>query len=360
MPAISGPCPQAQRIVGSAPAVADPYYFALESTPILPRTGVIAPNSGPARVTPFLQWPYHLPSFNGIDCLYWAMLARASYWTDQTWVNNVCQWASPVLRISYVSVANPGIQGYALVELQDCVMIVIPGTSSEEEALQYIMRHSLENLTYNPAGDYAINSAWALRGESVRLAYLAWPPPALTKPIIVVGHSSGGAYGAWVTLRLDETSSQPVSLVTFGAPLWGTPSIVAYEFPRKAPKFYEFGNPNDPIMVIPPPWSVIDAAQLGYRLAPRPEYRRVGNVLLLGNVGRPTPTVGDSSVSVGAAAFFNSVTGQGAGLPHSTHTYTLNAKLWAENDPTLVLSGDWDNELDHLIDVYNAMVLAGA
>jgi hypothetical protein len=353
------PCVQAARAPGNAPATANPYYYAIEDTPVLPRQGQIPPDSGPLRVTPAIQWPYHLPSFNGIDCFFWSLLARASYWTDQTWINNVAAWSGPVLRIAFVPCQNPAVQGYALVELSDCVLIVIPGTSSDAEVVQYVCTHSLENITTDGPGQWSINTAWFLRGESVRLSYMAWPPPNPAKPLIIVGHSSGGAYAGYAAFKLLQGGPAAIAAVTFGAPIWGTPSLIGYIDTHKKPQVIEFQNPNDPISVLPPPWSVIDVFQLGYRIAPRPEYDRLGAVLILGNNGRPTVSAGNFSTNVAANAMLAVVVGGNAGTPHLTATYTENANLWAENDPTLT-TGDWDNEYSHLFTVYQAMIAAGA
>lgn len=355
----NGPCPQAARAPGISPGTADPFYYAIEDLPVLPRPGTIPPDSGPLRVTPSLQWPYHLPSFNGIDCFYWALLVRGSYWTDQTWVNNVAAWSGPVMRIAFIPSTDPAVQGYALVELTDCVLIVVPGTSTDVEAIQYVVTHSLEDVTMDGVGQWSINTAWALRGQAVRLAYLAWPPPAPQKPLIIVGHSSGGAYGAYAAFKLLQGATVPITLVTYGAPIWGTPSLDDYIQNNKKPQVIEFQNPNDPITVVPPPWSVIDVFQLGYRLAPRPEYQRVGSVLILGNNGRPNVSTGNVGTNTAANAMLTVVIGGNAGTQHSTVVYTANANLWAKNDPTLT-TGDWDNEYDHLFAVYQAMIAAGA
>jgi hypothetical protein len=359
-PTSAGPCPQAARSTGQALLVPNAEYFAVETAPIVPRSPPPPPGKPILQVTPSINWPYHALGFNGIDCLWWALLFRAMYWSDGTWLNNVANWAQTIVRQVFFKPTNPNLQPYGLVELQDCVLIAIPGTQNETEALQYVMAHSLESLATDPAAGWTINSAWFLRATPILAAYLSWPPPNPLKPILIIGHSSGGAYGAYVAAKLAQISGilKYISLLTYGAPIWGTPSLNAAMLATVG-QIVEFQNPNDPITVIPPTWSLINSFNLGYALNPQPIYQRNWNVLLLGNQGPPTPSSGNQPQNAIISAFQQVLTTQNYDASHSRVAYSVNANAWMQNDPNLVAWG-FQDQINSLEAVYEAMVTAGA
>lgn len=354
----NGPCPQAAASPGIAPLVPDPLYFAVEADPILPRAGPVAPEPVIPLVNFTVAWPYHLPAFNGLDCLWWSMLARAAYWTDATWINNVALWSGPILRTAFTSVANPAGQGYALVELTDSVLIVVPGTSSELEALQYVLSHSLQSVATDPTQGWQINSAWQARGFDVWNAYLAWPPPAPTKPVIVIGHSSGGAYGAYVAFKVYQNAGPNTAIVTYGAPIWGTPTMYRTMTEQKKPQVIEFQNAGDPVTVIPPDWSILSQFSIPFTSSQRPTYNRLGNVLIFQGNSRPLPDEGNTITAAAISAMMAIVVRQSLGASHATGTYTDSANDWAGNDPTIV-NGQYAGEYNSLLSILGLMNTAG-
>lgn len=348
MPTTAPPCPQAARSPGYTPPPLGPVLNIVTDDPVLPLQNIVADALPAALVDQAITWPYHLPSFNGVDGLWWAMLVRAMYASDTTWLNRVAGWAGPVLRSRFVGRDNPAVQGYGLVELTDSVLIVIPGTSSEQEALTYFLTHSLNVVTTTSAG-WTINATWALRGHQVLNGYRAWPPPVEFKPVIVVGHSSGAAYGAYVTYSLYADSQHPYTLATFGAPIWGTDSLVQlYRDNDQLPKTIDFAQPNDPVPTIPPPWSLVDLVlPFRYGLVTRPTYRRVNNLLLFNGNAAPVPSTQPATLDALTNAALAFVAGRGIDVQHATASYTAAADAWAANDPSIAQNA--------LVPAYNAL-----
>jgi len=330
------PCPQAARSPGVAQLPLPPISNIVTDAPVIPLQFPVAQALPDSLVDQSITWPYHLPSFNGLDCLWWSMLVRSMYAADSTWLQRVAAWAGPVVRMQYVDRSQPARQGFGLVELGDSVLVVVPGTSSEVEALSYFLTHSLRLLTPTQAG-WQINSTWAARGQQVLAAYNAWPPPSPEKPIIVVGHSSGGGYGAFVTYSLGLSGSPAVTLVTYGAPIWGTASMInAYHDAGDVPKTIDFVQPNDPVPLLPPPWAAVDLLLPGtYALTGRTNYFRVNSQLTLSSSGAPPSTGSTPALQTIAGAVIPLLTGGSLGEQHATRSYTSAADTWALNDPSI-------------------------
>jgi len=334
------PCPQAARSAGYVAIPPAPWENIVTDEPVLPLQFPVADALPAALVDQSIRWPYHAPSFNGVDCLWWAMLMRAAYSADQTWMARVAGWAQPIVRTQFTDRFQPARQGRVFVELQDCVLVVIPGTSSEAEALSYFLSHSLRQIHTSPAG-WQINSTWAARGEQVVAAYNAWPPPNPFKPVIVVGHSSGGAYGAYFMYTKYSDSQHPYTLATYGAPIWGTHTLVdAYNDGGQLPKTIDFALANDIVPIIPPPWAAVDLLfPLAYALNNRPTYRRVNTLLTLGGSGGPVPAGGAATLETIVHAARTLVTGGSIEGAHAPASYTAAADHWAANDPSIVREG---------------------
>lgn len=322
-----------------------------------------------ARVDPTRPWPYHLPAYNGLDCLWWSMLFRSMYWRDDSYFRLCAEWAGPVTKLLFEGTSVPAVQGSGFAELSDCVLVVIPGTSSELEALTYLVTHSLLLTTPDPTNEWRINSTWASRGRQVADRLAAWPPPSPRKPFIVVGHSSGGAYGAYVSFLIDTDIDKLTTLVTFGAPIWGTPSMRTRYLTHFTtgdriqtgllrPQVIEFGNPNDFVTTIPPSWALIDLCVPGYALANRPDYSRFTNLLELGNRGAPTPINQPTTLAAGTAALLALVTGGGLNINHSPTLYTAAAQLWADNDSYVTDQG-FERERARLKEILHFMNVDG-
>lgn len=334
------PCPQAARAPGVAPLPPSPQDFQITDQPVLPLGNIVEEAPPAAPVDAAIRLPYHLPPWFGLDCLWWAMLVRAVYAADSTWLNRVAGWAQPVVRMQFTDRLQAARQGRAFVELQDCVLVVIPGTSSEAEALSYFLSHSLRQLYTSPAG-WSINSTWATRGQQVVAAYNAWPPPNPFKPVIVVGHSSGGAYGAFFTYSKYSDSQHPFTVVTYGAPIWGTHTLVdAYNDGNQLPKTIDLALDNDIVPILPPPWAAIDVLfPLQYALSDRPTYRRVNELLLLGRPSGPVQAGGAATFETIVNAARTLITGGSIETAHAPASYTAAADLWAANDQVIASEG---------------------
>lgn len=336
MPTAAPPCPQAARAPGVAPLPPPTLLNVVEDVPAVPRPVDQADALPRALVDQSVRWPYHLPSFNGLDCLWWAMLVRALYASDSTWVRRVAEWAQPVARLSFVDRTQPARQGYGLVELRDCVLVVVPGTSSEAEALAYFLTHSLRLVYTNIDFGWKINQAWATRGQQVLDAYLEWPPPSPHKPVIFIGHSSGAAYAAYCGYSAFSDPHQPNTIVNFGAPIWGTQSLSAFYVDRdKEPKTLDFGTPNDPVLAVPPAWAVVDLLGLRYPYADRITYARINPLLQLGGLSAPEPVSQPSTFDAVLAAIRSVLVGGQLGADHAPAAYTTAANKWAANDPSI-------------------------
>lgn len=274
------PCPQAARIIGIPPLSSDPWMTAIEVLPEEQRPGLPPmPEPLPPAPEPTHRWPYHLPRWNAIDAAWWAALASAAYFPTDAWVRRIAGWAGTVSRVLYRAPTDPAIVGYALVELPDCWLCVVPGTSSDEERNAYLLTHALAITAQDPEEDWTVNSTWYLRAAIIWLAAVGWPyPPA--KPLIAVGHSAGGAEASLVAVFRDQAAVEVrKTAVSLGAPIWGSPSLSSRIVLAKSPQVIELSNLGDPVTYMPPPWSLVDAMRLGYRSGPRPEYVRIGAML---------------------------------------------------------------------------------
>lgn len=336
MPTSAPPCPQAARAPGYEPPPLGPMENIVTDEPVMPLPVNFVEALPDALVDQSITWPYHLPSFNGVDCLWWAMLVRAMYASDSTWLNRVAGWAGPVRRLFFRPRTDPSLQGYGFVELVDSVLVVIPGTSSEAEALAYFLTHSMRVLTTTAAG-WKINATWATRGHQVVNGYAAWPPPSPEKPVIVIGHSSGGAYGAYFTYFRFSDPATPYTLATYGAPIWGTPSLTArYNNSGQLPKCIDFAVPQDPVPALPPPWAAVDLVlPLYYALTDRPNYQRVNALLTLQGITAPTPSTQPTTLDAIISVVRTLLAGGALDSKHSTANYTSQADTWAANDPSI-------------------------
>lgn len=332
----SNPCPQAARAPGYTPPPLPPLGYFVTDEPVLPLPTFVSNALPDALVDQSITWPYHLPSFNGLDCLWWSMLVRSMYGGDATWLTRVASWAGPVKRVQFTGRVQPATQSVGLVELGDYVLIVIPGTSSEAEAITYFLSHALRLLSEGQQG-WQINATWAARGSQVVAAYNAWPPPTMAKPVVVIGHSSGAAYGAYTAYTLYSDPSHPVTLVTYGSPIWGTDSLANYySTAGQLPKTIDFAQANDLVPTVPPPWSAVDLLYpLQYAFSGRPNYRRVNSLLQFSGTNAPAAVTQPTTLDAIINAVRTLITGGGIDVQHATSSYTAAADAWAANDPSI-------------------------
>jgi hypothetical protein len=208
------------------------------------------------------------------------------------------------------------------------------------------MTHSLLLTAQSRDNQWSMNATWASRGNEVDLRFREWSAGRVSKPTIVMGHSSGGAYGAYVAFMEDYDINYLTTLVTFGAPIWGTPSMenrYRTHFTQGdriqtgvlRPQVIEFGAPNDPVPTLPPPWAAIDLLIPGYAQANRPTYARFTSLILLGLNNGPTPVDQPATLPAVTNAVLHLVTGQGIVQEHGMPNYTAGAARWANNDVTI-------------------------
>jgi hypothetical protein len=325
----SMPCPQTGFTVGIVPPPADPLWTAIEASPPTPRQPepAVLPPFQPAP-QPQARIPFHLPAYHGLDVFWWSLLARAAYGTDSSWMTQVSGYANPVMRLAYVPPAAPPAVGHAFIELPDQVMVVVPGTSSDGELLAYMMSHALDQVSTYPDTDVEINSTWYERGLVVTAAENAWVMPA-GKPIVYVGHSSGGATCAAAAMaRVLAQDDRQIAVITYGSPQWTLASYLTTKNSTKSPQVIEFTTSNDPVTDLPPPFSLIDALGFIPRLLfPRPAIRRYGTLLSLNDAdgARAAPTPGLDSITSG----FQAILRGDAVAGHAMRAYTASASQWA-------------------------------
>lgn len=326
------PCNQAAAVAGTLPPPADPLLFAIEAAGA-PARPVEDPWNIEIIVAPDLhdRWPFHMPAWNAVDSLWWAMLTRSGYWVDTTWFSRVAAWAGPVQRQAWVGTADPLVQGHGYAEYPTFNLVNIPGTVSEIERNSYIVSHAMEITRTDPVGGWQMNATWYDRGAQVLTSLLAWPLNE-DKPTIVVGKSSGGGYAAAVATRLTQRPGiEPVALVTYGAPRWATPSLRDAITLAKHPQVIEFGTPGDPITMIPPPWSVVDGFRLQYNLANRPQYGRFGPLLQVRGADGVIPVPDESDFTRISNAVSGFLQGNVDMTQHEGLTYTNGLAVWAQS-----------------------------
>lgn len=319
------PCPQAAASIGQRVQNLDPWTMAIERPLAGPRQ--LPPWDGPEvppAPDPGIRWPYHAPRWNGLDLLWWSVLARAAYSPDNTFMRRTASWASPIARMVYSPPVAPPSVGVSLIELADQWLMVVPGTTTELEMLQYVISHVLQLVTRDPVEGWETNSAWYGRGTVARNAAAGWPPPA-AKPLFAIGHSSGGATAAIAALLdIHAASTRPVTIVTFGSPQWSTPLLSTFSSLLKQPQVIEFTTPADPVPNLPPAWSVLDTFPPARLLVPRPNYRHYGALLEVdgsGTVFILDPPAGDEAERDLASL----LRGDLNTAAHSMATYSINA-----------------------------------
>lgn len=328
---MAGPCPQAAASAGLAPPGPDPLLFAVEAMPPDPRpseewdSAAITAGPDPANV-----WPFHLPAWNAIDALWWAMLMRACYSPTDVFLRRTVEWASPIVRLSYTPSAPPPVIGHALVELPDQWLCIAPGFTDDPHRLQYIYTHAIDQTTVDPVAGWTANATWYQYAQTLWAAARAWVyPPA--KPLLCVGHSSGGAItGVMSFLRVQAAPEVHVAAVQFGTVRWGTASLLTSKTLQKTPQIMEFANANDPFVALPPPFSVYSAFPLVRLFWPYPEYIRFGTLMDL--VGGHGIWAHDQDTQT---TLYNVYLGlQRGDLPNAYHhegVYTRLASAWAIN-----------------------------
>lgn len=323
------PCPQGLQTVPPASVPAEAWDFAIERVPVEPRGGRLpALEPLPIANVPGIRWPYHLPRWNALDCLWWTMLARASYSTTATLFRQVCEWAGPVIRWDYRAPQAAPDVGWAMAEMTDCLVIVAPGTASERDFLQYFLSHSVDSITSHPLQGWSANSTWYNRGERLYAALGAWSHTQ-AKPHIWIGHSSGGATAALgVYFRMVDAPLTNHAQVTFGSPRWGTPSLLALRTPNKQPQTIEFSTRADPVPLLPPAWSLLDGLPLYRLIRDRPEYIRLGQLLELRGAEGAPPRGNSTADTIGRA--INTVLSPLSAIRnHAAANYGDSALAWA-------------------------------
>lgn len=325
------PCPQAARATAVPAGPPNAWLFAIEQAPAVPRPGPepLVPDLPPAPLPGFL-WPYHLPRWNAVDCFWWSLFARASYAATNTWVNLVAAWAGPIIRSDFRPPQAPPAIGHTFIELSDQIIVVVPGTTTELETIQYIATHGLELTRTFGDNLWTCNETWFLRGQQISTALAAWPH-GTEKPIVWIGHSSGGATAAIASYFQSAVGPLVFSTaVTFGTVEWATLSLRAAKASNKSPQIIEFATPADPVCYLPPPWSVADALLPFRLLNSRPGYVRHGVLLdLIGADGtRPHPS---STFNGATQALQDVIRGDVARGGHGIANYTAAAAAWARN-----------------------------
>lgn len=326
------PCPQAARGLARDPPSPEPWITAIEVNPPIERPP--EPDPGPPlppAPAPLARWPVHLPRWDAVDCLWWSMLARASYAADETFTRRVAEWAGPVLRLNYRGPTGPDVVGRALIELPDQWLCVIPGTSNDDERDAYLITHALDLVTHegNPPPGWDLNSTWYVRGSIVWGDAVLWPyPPA--KPMTVIGHSAGGGAGAVPLVRVALAGGEhKKALVTFGSMIWGMPLINGLTTSLKA-QVIEVTTPGDPIPLMPPPWSLVNLLPRTYRIENRPTYERPGQLLELRGLEGITPRrTADGDTDRVFTAMLSLIRGEVSPVEHKIRHYTRLALDWA-------------------------------
>jgi hypothetical protein len=353
------PCPQAAATFTTLPPPPDAMLFAVERE--VPEVRVPPPPIGVAEVVaidPARRWPYHGPAFNALDVMWWSMLARAVYWGDETWVRNVAAWAGPVIQLDFYR-GSDFAQGRAFVELQDCMLCIVRGTTNELERLQYIVSHTADSMHEDLVHDWEINSTWYDRGNAIYHDFFTFG--AVNKPQIYLGHSSGGAYAGYVAFALAQPSPANLgSVCTFGTPKWATGSMFnfSYSLGKHRPQGINFTMAGDPVPLLPPPFAVLDAVRQVYPLAPRPSYMHYENLLMFRPFGgydlvQSEPTT--QYITNRTAQLLNGTINL---AQHGYDRYTSTAQAWAIADS---FAGVYDRAAySALAVILEAMIAAGA
>lgn len=331
MPSTLPPCPQAASGGGVLPAPLNPLVMAIEQTAPVPERAPPPPLlDTDFSDDPAARWPFHLPAWNAIDALYWSMLARAVYAEDDTWILRVARWSGTVLRSQYVPPLAPPVVGRALIEFSDHWLCVVAGTNSDPERNAYLLGHALEQLSVDDVKFWACNAQWYTRSTTVFNAAIAWPY-STAKPVICIGHSSGGAEGSVTAVRFgDRSEASTQHAVTFGCPRWCSSSLLDHITLEKRPQVIEFALPGDPVPLVPPPWSVIDALRLNYNIAARPSYLRPGALLEMQGANGVSPRTSTSNADLYEAAR-QVLAANLSTTNHATSAYTSSAATWAQS-----------------------------
>jgi hypothetical protein len=331
----AAPCPQACRT--SQPGVADPnpLLMAIEANPPVPRA--VDPNQPPDK--PFygldrsIIWRYHLPQWEDLDAYLWSMIARASHGPDITFFNEVLATTGTVQNSVWVPPPNDSAQLYAFGKMLDVNYVVIGATATDLELIQYVCSHSLGQIITDPTKGWQFNAAWLSRATPIVSAYLGFESRD-TQPLVVVGHSSGGAYAAAFAYTLNVLRPNTrIAVVTFGTPAWclSTTRLTLSTILNVQP--IEFAHPSDLVAYIPPSGSILNQYYVGSENVLPLNWTRVGSLLGLSPTVHfqyiPLP-LNTPSVEGIARRLFDGTLNVAV---HPTSVYTASASFWTNQNP---------------------------
>ena len=231
---------------------------------------------------------------------------------------------------------------FAWATLPDRFYVFVRGTDQYAQASNYVLRHAYDETTGIP-GWGSVNSAWVDAGlivaDTIGPDWVAAGRP----PLGLVGHSYGAPAAAVAMMQLTSPGrNQFDRLVTAGAPLWGTQSLVQR---WSMNQHIRLVTADDPVVQLPPPAAIVSvllaigvlpAASLGryFHLAPGLLLTR-----LSGAVVQPTT---DLSAAEWLAAAAMIAIGRAGFEPHYISHYADLASAWIGLAPAPLPIG-WDD-----------------
>lgn len=343
MPTFPPVCNQAARQTFRPVSIWDPFTTDVENYPPVPR-----PPEPPPPDPPPIRQLYVPPATVGwdqFDAYWWALLADSCASADDSYFarlidargssgtkhTNLQPDESPILRMRWAS-------------MQDRFVVVIGGTTNEQQALLYTLSHAYGLQVNRPYG--WANSTFAimalLLASHLRADWIA----AGRQPLCIIGHSYGGGVAPLVYLELlDREKDAFDRVVTLAAPRMATDSMVAS---IKSVQWVRIVNPGDPVPDQPPPAGIVrlivgPALVGGY---PGGEYGPGRPALTLAGSDGIIPTIATPpTVALWAAQFYQFVAGGLDLVPHYCRSYVDPLGQWVGQPvPGFVLG--WRNFAD--------------
>lgn len=205
-----------------------PPFFGVEFMPIDPRL-VTIPNTNPPL------WVLYAH----------AVLLRAVAQGDETQIAAWCAWAGGA-TFRFFAATESILSNFCLITDGLVGIGVFAGTRNLTQLVAQIAGSAMANDPAIPANVSTFDLVYA---DSVTaLARSTIPPTLRNAPVLITGHSLGGAIAELLAARRIDGAFTNVSLLTFGQPRTGDSSLAA----RAPANYVRVVNQGDPVAGIPP------------------------------------------------------------------------------------------------------------
>lgn len=246
------------------------------------------------------------------------VLLRAIAQGDQVQIAAWCEWAGGA-TFRFFAATESLLSNFCLITDGQVGIGSFAGTRNLSQLIGQIAGSTLANDTSIPANVSTFDLIYA---DAVTALAVSVIPAALRDaPVVITGHSLGGAVAEILAARRVDGSFTNVSLLTFGQPRTGDSTLAA----RAPANYVRIVNQGDPVPGVPPRPVNISAFLRGTGPNPtRGSYAHGGNAYLITGDGLQPTTDQETGTDIGAMALALGSGNQfssGVELTHSTGSY---------------------------------------